>query len=768
MGNKEPDETTAGFVAEREVDLALTGRVKHFAFKELGADLVGVAHIGRFAHAPERMSPQGILPSARSVVVMAIHHPDACIELGGVEHPQKVGPYRVQYLMNSRLDEMSYRLACFLEGQGYAAVPIVSSNIWRYKGYKDLTAHFAPDISHLYAAVAAGLADLGYSGLAITPEYGARQRYVSVITDAPLQPSPLLEPGSVCDQCRLCVRHCPAEALSKEVEGLDELWIEGKCYTKAHKNLWRCSWGEHFGLDLDLAIPEHVDEAIILESVRRYGVRGGEMGFCLRYCVPKPRRFFDLSYTNAPRRRRTAPPEEDQPHRGILDSLLAAAYGQGADFVITTSGEDLAALGISVRDYLPDGASAVTVGLRYRLPEGPDRTAPARSYLVEGASYDVARALERLGYSAICCTHFPEKTLQQRLEGIPTGWGVQTATVITAARFASSPCALPLPQAPRLSPREMKTALQAMLRQLGADAFGVAPVERLAALQPQLATLFEGMPVLLARDRARPFHKYDPEVHEDVVRVQTPGDHLPGARSVVVIGLRLPHASVSRTALPPAEAVGPYAFAQYESANLLRLMAYRALRWLEDRGYRGVLTFDLCGTGSVVGNPRGEQPDAFANRFAAVAAGLGVLSKAGFVVTPEFGPRMRFVALVTDAEIEPDPVCRQMALVASCEGCRRCLDTCRTGAFRREEVVVHVEGVPQRFHPIERVRCDWAKRYSLVGDEGVNYLGWNLDLPVPDAITAEALAEGLRQHPPIPKYRPCNFEACLLACPLTR
>ena len=31
--------------------------------------------------------------------------------------------------------------------------------------------------------VVAGLADMGYSGLALTPEYGARNRFVTIITD---------------------------------------------------------------------------------------------------------------------------------------------------------------------------------------------------------------------------------------------------------------------------------------------------------------------------------------------------------------------------------------------------------------------------------------------------------------------------------------------------------------------------------------------------------------------------------------------------------
>ena len=65
------------------VDNAETVKIKHYALETLRADLVGIANIGRFAGAPVKMSPQGVMPSARSVIVMAIHHPDAAIELGG-------------------------------------------------------------------------------------------------------------------------------------------------------------------------------------------------------------------------------------------------------------------------------------------------------------------------------------------------------------------------------------------------------------------------------------------------------------------------------------------------------------------------------------------------------------------------------------------------------------------------------------------------------------------------------------------------------------
>jgi ferredoxin len=45
----------------------------------------------------------------------------------------------------------------------------------------------------------------------LTPEYGPRQRFQAILTDAPLEPTPMPE-SAVCDGCRACMAACPLGA----------------------------------------------------------------------------------------------------------------------------------------------------------------------------------------------------------------------------------------------------------------------------------------------------------------------------------------------------------------------------------------------------------------------------------------------------------------------------------------------------------------------------------------------------------------------------
>ena len=47
----------------------------------------------------------------------------------------------------------------------------------------------------------------------LTPEFGPRQRFAFLLTDAPLESDTLFD-GQICDRCMLCVKDCPVNAIS--------------------------------------------------------------------------------------------------------------------------------------------------------------------------------------------------------------------------------------------------------------------------------------------------------------------------------------------------------------------------------------------------------------------------------------------------------------------------------------------------------------------------------------------------------------------------
>ncbi|NLF32838.1 MAG: hypothetical protein GX591_18365 [Planctomycetes bacterium] len=756
--------------------MSLKNAVKQYAY-DLGADLVGVGNIERCEHAPPMMSPQGLLPTARSVIVMALRHPDGCIETGGETHPQAIGAYRVQYLMNNRLDELSYRMATFLERRGAAAVPIVSSNIWRYTAYKDLDAIFAPDVSHIYMAVVAGLAEVGYSGLALTPEFGARNRFVTVVTDAALEPDPLIEPGTVCDHCMLCRTHCPAEALSKEVDGEKVLRIEGREYRFANKNLWRCSWGEHFDLDLDLPKPERVDEAVILDALRTHGMRAGEMGQCLKFCVPAPLRTWDRGYSRTPMRRPAMVLDESAESRAVMDRLITRAHAAGVEHVIAVDADKAAALGFDLNGRLKGALSAVLLAAeKGDVPAAADSAVTARDaayYHCESAMYDLARGLEDLGFRSVTCERdqaskdFACALLSEAgvdPEACQAAWVITRKTI--ASRTSVQRAAAPAFDAGR-EDDNLVAALERAARGFGADLFGIASAERIDALAAQLRPHYEGVTRLVGRGVGGRFLTPDWQIREEPITVRTAEDVLAGARSVIVLGLRVHRAVVDRAGRPPAEAVGPYAFQTYVTHWLASQAALRLGKALQAAGHRAAITGDLMGLASALANPQGPKPDFTSSRFAAIAAGLGRLTTSGRVATPQFGVRQRFFCVVTDAVLPASPLA-DTSQGLLCEGCDRCTAACPAGAFSGGWITLTLEGRQYRYQAVDERRCDWSRRYALQAASGFGLLGSPLDAAPPEVIDAPALKAALDRHDPIRSHRPVVAEPCMLACPYAR
>lgn len=670
--------------------------------------------------------------------------------------------------MNNLLDELSYEMARFISDAGFRAVPIAASNIWRYRGYKDLTAQFAPDMSHIYAAVAAGLAELGYNGLAMTPEFGARVRFVSIITDAELEPTPLLPGNTLCDGCMLCQKHCMSGALVEEVAGTVDIEIEGHTYTRADKNLWRCAWGEHFDLDLDLPKPEHVTEEVILETAAKHGTRGGEFGSCLRYCLPAAIRTWDRAYTNAPRRKKSVNPDLETVPETLCREIGSRISLAGCDFALVHDDKTLANFDIDMTEHLPNACRGLTVGVRVPGSQGNPSSElheAARFFSISGA-YRAARALEDAGYDAVVSTDLPQETMRPAL-GHPTDGensAPVTMTVFTNAPLKSDLTIQPSDDEPAASsPTE---SVKELARRFGAEVVGISPAERIENLKPQLNKLFADTETLSARDAGKHWQPYEPEVTVEKMTVRGPTDYLSDARSVIVIGVPIPEASVTTAGQPPAEAVGPYLFAAYVTSLRLARTALKLIKWLDKQGHSAVFCEDLMGTGGGIATPRGGPArDVFSNRFAAACAGLGVIGTGGFLLAPKHGPHMRYASIITDAELVGDAVLESGPLRQLCEnGCKACIDRCVTQAFT-EPVEFEIDGVPMPFVHRDLRRCDWSKRHALVASGGMGYLGAKVDTAPPAEITPKALTEALATYDPVFKSRPSSLEWCAIACP---
>jgi epoxyqueuosine reductase QueG len=251
--------------------------------------------------------------------------------------------------------------------------------------------------------------------------------------------------------------------------------------------------------------------------------------------------------------------------------------------------------------------------------------------------------------------------------------------------------------------------------------------------------------------------------------VLTPEDYVPGAKSVLVFALRIHSEVVRRAGRPPAEAAGPYAFETYATNWVGSAIAVRLVKELEALGYRAALSMDLLNTASWTANPRGDQPDSFSNRFAAVAAGLGWLTVNARAVTPEFGLRQRFIALVTDAELEASSLRAPSGNEDLCPGCEQmCILACPSKALQDVSSTIRIDGVSFGFNRVDNLLCDWTKRYALTADCGFKYLGSTTDIDPAGEVTPRKLADALAQLDPIKNIRPVVVEPCVVNCPYAR
>jgi len=182
----------------------------------LGAELVGITTTERLVNSPPSADPGYLLPSANSVISFAVSLDGELAQdfiskrnwRSHCENRKVIG--RTLYKIGDTLTEQ-------LRSEGHEAINVDLNNNYRpEEAAADITemTEFNPEFSHRYAAMAAGIGRLGWSGNLVTKEYGALVELGSVITSADLvSDAPISDNEHPCDKCRICSQICPVEMI---------------------------------------------------------------------------------------------------------------------------------------------------------------------------------------------------------------------------------------------------------------------------------------------------------------------------------------------------------------------------------------------------------------------------------------------------------------------------------------------------------------------------------------------------------------------------
>ncbi|OHD64443.1 MAG: hypothetical protein A2096_04015 [Spirochaetes bacterium GWF1_41_5] len=532
-----------------------------------------------------------------------------------------------------------------------------------------------------------------------------------------------------------CVKACPYDRFRKEVRGTKELDIGGKKFTIPLTNKWRCflCYFEINPRFIPKEITEEVAIRITNHNLSRLPKWIADNAACLATCLPPSlRQKNDTLYPNSIARKREM--KDINPAEAAL-TIKEKAQKAGLDLYIGSK-EEFLQKGINLEDYLPGASTAVLFGASY----SDGFLEMAVKERAKNLLFDLSHYLQGFGCYTLPASRLDENIMRD-VFAIPKNESFAFGHLLTAMPLQPVENVITYSEEKKnLSSAEIKSFILAQ----GADLAGITSAERLDKLLASAALLLAGEQTIIMDDMPADMADWGTQkdkgfnvkaVGIEKKKMKSLNDYLPGAASVIVLGIHYPYALMERAGKPPAENIGPF-------YNLNRVMpvelssaAYDMIRFLRERGYKAVAVLDLEGIAW--------QREHISSRFPAIAAGLGELGWCGKVLTPEYGFAQRFAAIITNAGLEQDALYRGPKL---CRDCMKCADECPVQAISKtEKITVKIEDQVFEFGKVDSLKCEWAKRFGFVGKEGPEYMGSRVDFPPPAQITAQTINETLNK-----------------------
>ncbi len=184
----------------------------------LKVDSVGIIRLADLKEAKLGRMAVDLLPGVKSVVVLAMELLPEILDLTSPSRTMGAASLNDLYANNSefisgRLTERVYDLARASRKLGLKALPLSAAGCPTDNRFLEAVFSFK------HAGEAAGMGEIGWHSLLITPEFGPRVRLACCLTEAELEPTVGGDGFIDCQSCRLCVENCPSGAIKEPVDG---------------------------------------------------------------------------------------------------------------------------------------------------------------------------------------------------------------------------------------------------------------------------------------------------------------------------------------------------------------------------------------------------------------------------------------------------------------------------------------------------------------------------------------------------------------------